>query len=954
MAATVPYRVKDLIHTYGWDFIPRLAALGVQNLAEAQVLFVDSGATNASDVDDGVHGHSFENPLATFDYAVGLCTAGEQSIILLAPGHYEDYDDTTTGFDADISGIKVFGLGHGSMKPRFDFNDATSKCIIGANDVYIENVVFRPSVPTVAIGLDLETGVTGTKLKDVDFVMGEDGAGVDEFVKAIHYTSGNHDTVLENVKIYAHASCNGATHGIHVDAASNRLTFDNVIIDGPFATAGILEDAAGLNHIVTGCSIDTSGTNYSFHGSSTFAKYTANVDAGVDSEDAEALIEVARGTGNYPTGITDNSVLAYMLGKGATASASTFNNTTDSLEAIADAISGISSPTDVTDAVAEPPTAKSLQDILHKDGSYTFDNTTDALEAIRDHLDGTTILAGINVDHLLKTAVANASDMTTEITDSSILSNIMTSDGDTSGYDRSTDSLEAIADAVSAIDFTSAVSQTPTARSLQDILEKDNTGSFDDSTDSLEAIADRLINSNIDKLTGAADGGTNPYPDSVAQESVVAYLMSKSANPVTTSFNNTTDSLEAIRDNIDSGTGVLAGINVDHLAKTAVANGADLTTEVADGTILSNILTSDGDTSGYDRTTDSLEAISDLITAGTTFGAGINLDHLNKTSTGVAAGGDLTTYVADLTILSHIMTSDGDSSGYDCQTDSLEAIADSITAGTTFGAGVNLDHLCKTAVANGADLTAEVADNTILANILTKTDGDTSDYDRTTDSLEAIADAIATIDGNVDTMVADTPYIADSALPASPTANSLAAFIASGGTALGTELYDSLSIVDAIGHDGNSHQSTGIGYWQEKSVQKTSAAAAADDLFDVTGGQILIKSLIGVVTTVIGGAQTRVYVHIDSTSGNDDREFSTHVDIDADAVGTIYTFTNANPAVLTPLGTGANGGGNPQAPWYCPAGVIESGCDDAGTTGAITWILTYVPLETGVTVAASA
>ncbi len=39
---------------------------------------------------------------------------------------------------------------------------------------------------------------------------------------------------------------------------------------------------------------------------------------------------------------------------------------------------------DVTSAVDEPPTAKSLHDILHKDGNFTYDNTTDSLEAIAD------------------------------------------------------------------------------------------------------------------------------------------------------------------------------------------------------------------------------------------------------------------------------------------------------------------------------------------------------------------------------------------------------------------------------------------------------------------------------------------------------------------------------------------------------------------------------------------
>ena len=54
-------------------------------------------------------------------------------------------------------------------------------------------------------------------------------------------------------------------------------------------------------------------------------------------------------------------------------------------------------------------------------------------------------LIAYNLDHLMKTAVASNSDMTTEITDGSVLSNIMTKTGDTSDYAYATDSLEGLA-----------------------------------------------------------------------------------------------------------------------------------------------------------------------------------------------------------------------------------------------------------------------------------------------------------------------------------------------------------------------------------------------------------------------------------------------------------------------------------------------------------------------------
>ena len=51
----------------------------------------------------------------------------------------------------------------------------------------------------------------------------------------------------------------------------------------------------------------------------------------------------------------------------------------------------------------------------------------------------------------------------------------------------------------------------------------------------------------------------------------------------------------------------------------------------------------------------------------------------------------------------------------------------------------NLDHWMKVVTSNSATL-PEVVDDTVLANILTKTDGDTSDYDFTKHSYEAIRD----------------------------------------------------------------------------------------------------------------------------------------------------------------------------------------------------------------------
>tara|TARA_Y100000310_G_scaffold74383_1_gene70603 strand:+ start:3635 stop:5029 length:1395 start_codon:yes stop_codon:yes gene_type:complete len=64
---------------------------------------------------------------------------------------------------------------------------------------------------------------------------------------------------------------------------------------------------------------------------------------------------------------------------------------------------------------------------------------------------------------------------------------------------------------------------------------------------------------------------------------------------------------------------------------------------------------------------------------------------------------------------------------------------------------LNLDHLMKVAVGNRTDMTTEVVDDTVLANLMTKTDGDTSDFDPTVDSLEAIAEDTTFCAGKIGT-----------------------------------------------------------------------------------------------------------------------------------------------------------------------------------------------------------
>jgi len=123
------------------------------------------------------------------------------------------------------------------------------------------------------------------------------------------------------------------------------------------------------------------------------------------------------------------------------------------------------------------------------------------------------------------------------------------------------------------------------------------------------------------------------------------------------------------------------------------------------------------------------------------------------------------------------------------------------------------------------------------------------------------------------------------------------------------------------------------------------ATSDDDDLFDVQGGPILITSFVGVVTTEIGNAANALEINLDADAGWTDYDFSTAVDLDSDAAGTRYVFSNANESVLTPLEGADAGSTTLMTPWYCGEGMIEQANAGAGTTGAITWYMTFIPLD---------
>ncbi len=141
-------------------------------------------------------------------------------------------------------------------------------------------------------------------------------------------------------------------------------------------------------------------------------------------------------------------------------------------------------------------------------------------------------------------------------------------------------------------------------------------------------------------------------------------------------------------------------------------------------------------------------------------------------------------------------------------------------------------------------------------------------------------------------------------------------------------------------------------------VEKTDGAVLTgnDDLFVITGGPIKVLSIVGIVTTVIGGSSNGD-LQLVTTSPAATVDFNAApVAINSDAAGTSYQSINTT-GVFTPVTAGfvleANSFATKETEYLCPAGTIHFR-SSAAQTGVIAWYLRFVPLSPNSRVVAAA
>ena len=134
------------------------------------------GGIGGSNSNDG----TYLRPFSTLDYAVGKCTASRGDVIYVMPG-YTQTMSAADAVDVDVAGVRIIGLGRGSLMPTFTYDNAAGEFVIGADNVRIEGLRFVPSGTGITHALNVEATFDHPEIVNCRFETGE-AATTDEFL----------------------------------------------------------------------------------------------------------------------------------------------------------------------------------------------------------------------------------------------------------------------------------------------------------------------------------------------------------------------------------------------------------------------------------------------------------------------------------------------------------------------------------------------------------------------------------------------------------------------------------------------------------------------------------------------------------------------------------------------------------------------------------------------------
>jgi len=193
-------------------------------------IFVHSG----TGTDAAGYGTGPDKPVATLDYAIGLCTASKGDVVYLMPGHAEALIAAAT-LTMDVIGVQVIGLGTGRLKPQISITTATTATWnVTAANCLIKNVDIISNFLDIAAAMTVGTAADGLTLDEVNFY---DTSVILGSLIGISVAATVSDITVKNCNYYGIALTAPATNCILCAGAVDRLRIKNCYFKGDFSGA---------------------------------------------------------------------------------------------------------------------------------------------------------------------------------------------------------------------------------------------------------------------------------------------------------------------------------------------------------------------------------------------------------------------------------------------------------------------------------------------------------------------------------------------------------------------------------------------------------------------------------------------------------------------------------------------------------------------------------------------
>jgi len=218
--------------------MPLVGGAGVATTGN--VFFVSSVASGRSN--STAAGRDPSTPFATLDYAIGQCTASNNDVIYVMPGHVETIA-TAAGVAVDVAGIAIVGMGRGSLRPTMNFTATGSTFAITAANILITNILFTGGIDAIVTPITIAAA-------DVELISIETRDVTGQAIDWITTTAAANRLHIRNWT-HAGALLPGADTAISI-VGGDGIDIENFRIFGNFAVAAIENVTTASTNLIIG------------------------------------------------------------------------------------------------------------------------------------------------------------------------------------------------------------------------------------------------------------------------------------------------------------------------------------------------------------------------------------------------------------------------------------------------------------------------------------------------------------------------------------------------------------------------------------------------------------------------------------------------------------------------------------------------------------------------------